>query len=406
MARMCAHTQIYNEVNGNNNSNKQPNIPLSNTMKFVINSSVLSSRLQTLGRVVTTKNTMPILESFLFQIDAEKHLTIVASDAEIRITTKLELVECDTPITFCVNARTIQDAVKEIPDQPLSVYINEQNLEITMEYQNGKYNFMGQSADEYPAATVLDGEVSELHLPGQVLYNGINRALFATADDVLRPVLNCIYFDLSADSLTMVASDGNRMACDTVKPTSVGNPSTFLLPKKPSLLIKNILTKEQEEVGIRFTTRAAQVHTSEYIIECRLVEGRFPKYTSVIPQDNPNVVTVNRAAMLSALRRVLIFANANSVLAKLHIEANKITLSSQDVDFSMSAEEGLLCDYNGMPVSIGFKGTYLAELLNNLEGEEVVIRLADASRAGVIQPAQQKEGENILMLLMPMVIND
>lgn len=375
-------------------------------MKFVINSSVLSNRLQTLGRVVSTKNTMPILESFLFQIDSDKHLTIVSSDAEIRITTKLDLVECDNPITFCVNARTIQDAVKEIPDQPLSVYINESNLEITMEYQNGKYNFMGQSADEYPAATVLDGEVSELHLPAPVLYNGINRALFATADDVLRPVLNCIYFDLSADSLTMVASDGNRMACDTVKPTSVGNPSAFLLPKKPSLLIKNILTKEQEEVGIRFTARAAQVHTSEYVVECRLVEGRFPKYTSVIPQDNPNVVTVNRAAMLSALRRVLIFANANSVLAKLHIEANKITLSSQDVDFSMSAEEGLLCDYSGMPVTIGFKGTFLAELLNNLEGEAVVIRLADASRAGVIQPAQQKEDENILMLLMPMVLND
>lgn len=375
-------------------------------MKFVINSSVLSSRLQTLGRVVSTKNTMPILESFLFQIDSERRLTIVASDAEIRITTKLELVECDAPITFCVNARTIQDAVKEIPDQPLNVYINESNLEITMEYQNGKYNFMGQSADEYPAATVLDGEVSELHLPGQVLCNGINRALFATADDVLRPVLNCIFFDLSADSLTMVASDGNRMACDTVRPTSVGNPNTFLLPKKPALLIKNILTKEQDEVGIRFTNRSAQVYTSEYTVECRLVEGRFPKYTSVIPQDNPNVVTVNRAAMLSALRRVLIFANANSVLAKLHIEANKITLSSQDVDFSMSAEEGLLCDYSGMPVSIGFKGTYLVELLNNLEGEEVVIRLADASRAGVIQPAQQKEGESILMLLMPMVIND
>lgn len=375
-------------------------------MKFVINSSVLSSRLQTLGRVVSTKNTMPILESFFFQIDSERRLTIVASDAEIRITTKLELVECDAPITFCVNARTIQDAVKEIPDQPLNVYINESNLEITMEYQNGKYNFMGQSADEYPAATVLDGEVSELHLPGQVLCNGINRALFATADDVLRPVLNCIFFDLSADSLTMVASDGNRMACDTVRPTSVGNPNTFLLPKKPALLIKNILTKEQDEVGIRFTNRSAQVHTSEYTVECRLVEGRFPKYTSVIPQDNPNVVTVNRAAMLSALRRVLIFANANSVLAKLHIEANKITLSSQDVDFSMSAEEGLLCDYSGMPVSIGFKGTYLVELLNNLEGEEVVIRLADASRAGVIQPAQQKEGESILMLLMPMVIND
>ena len=375
-------------------------------MKFIISSSLLSSHLQTLGRVISTKNTMPILENFLFQIGEDKRLTIVATDAEIRMTTQLELVEAESSITFTVNARTIQDAVKEIPEQPLSVYVNEQNLEITMEYQNGKYNFMGQPADEYPAATPFDGEVSDLRMPGQVLFSGINRALFATADDVLRPVLNCIFFDLSADSLTMVASDGNRMACDTVKPTSVGNPNTFLLPKKPALLVKGILQKEQGEVGIRFTNRAAQILTSEYTVECRLVEGRFPKYTSVIPQDNPNVVTVNRTAMLSALRRVLIFANANSALAKLHIEANKITLSSQDIDFSMSAEEGLLCDYSGTPVSIGFKGTYLVELLNNLEGEEVVIRLADASRAGVIQPAQQKEGEDVLMLLMPMVLND
>lgn len=349
---------------------------------------------------------MPILENFLFTIDESKNLHIVASDSEIRISTKVELIEADSTIQFTVNARTIQDAVKEIPEQPISIYVSEQNLEITMEYQNGKYKFMGQPADEYPSATPLDGEVSDLRLPAQVLLNGINRALFATADDVLRPVLNCIFFDLSADSLTMVASDGNRMACDTVKPTSVGNPSTFLLPKKPALLVKGILQKEQGEASIRFTNRAAQIQTAEYTIECRLVEGRFPKYTSVIPKDNPNVVTVNRSAMLSALRRVLIMASANSVLAKLHIEANKITLSSQDIDFSMSAEEGLLCDYSGAPVTIGFKGTYLVELLNNLEGEEVVIRLADASRAGVIQPAQQNEGENILMLLMPMVLNE
>ena len=375
-------------------------------MKFVISSTLLSAHLQTLGHVVSTKNTLPILENFLFQIGDDKQLTIVASDSEIRMTTRLELVESESAISFTVNARTIQDAVKELPEQPLSIYVNESNQEITMEYQNGKYKFMGQPADEYPAATALEGDISELRLPAQTMFNGINRALFATADDVLRPVLNCIFFDLSADSLTMVASDGNRMACDTVKPTSVNNPSTFLLPKKPSLLVKGILQKEQGEVTVRFTNRAAQIETGEYLMECRLVEGRFPKYTSVIPRDNPNVVTINRNAMMSALRRVLIFANANSALAKLHIEANKLTLSSQDIDFSMSAEEGLLCEYTGAPVSIGFKGTYLMELLGNLEGDEVVIRLADASRAGIIQPAQQKEEETILMLLMPMVLND
>lgn len=375
-------------------------------MKFVISSSLLASRLQVLGRAITPKNSLPILENFLFQIDGEKHLTIVASDSEIRLTTTMDLVEAESPITFTANARTIQDAVKEIPEQPLNIYVNETNLEITMEYQNGKYNFMGQPADEYPAASNPEGETSELHLPASALLGGINRALFATADDVLRPVLNCIFFDLTNESLTMVASDGNRMACDTIRPSSVGNASTFLLPKKPAVLLKGILQKDQGEVAIHFNSRAARIHTSEYLVECRLIEGRFPKYTSVIPKDNPNVVTVNRTALISALRRVLIFANANNVLIRFHIEANKITLSSQDIDFSMSAEEGLLCDYSGMPVSIGFKGTSLMEILSNIEGEEVAIRLADSSRAGVIQPAQQKEDENILMLLMPMVLND
>ena len=375
-------------------------------MKFVVSSTLLSSRLQALGRVISNKNTMAILDNFLFQVGEDKKLTLTATDTEIRLTTVLDLVECDKAITFTVNARTIQDAVKEIPEQPIAIFVNEDNLEITMEYQNGKYHFMGVSAEEYPGAAVLDGEVSVVTMPTELLCSGITRALFAAADDVLRPVLNGVFFDLTADSLTMVASDGNRMACDTFKPTSVGNPATFILPKKPALVVKSYLPKESGESTIRFNSRNAVVETESFTLQCRLVEGRFPKYSSVIPQDNPNVVTVNRTAMLSVLRRVLIFANPASVLAKLHIENGKMVISAQDTDFSMSAEEAMLCDYSGTPITIGFKGTYLTEVLSNLEGDEVVIRLADASRAGVVQPAQQKENESVLMLLMPMVLND
>ena len=183
-------------------------------------------------------------------------------------------------------------------------------------------------------------------------------------------------------------------------------PGTFILPKKPATLAKNILAKEQGDVVVRFSERNALMQSEGFMMNCRLIEGRYPNYNSVIPQDNPNNVTVNRQAFMSALRRVLIFSNASSALIKIHLEMSKMVISSQDIDFSMSAEEVLLCDYSGVPMSIGFKGTYLMELLNNLEGEEIVIKLADASRAGVIVPAEQKEDGYVLMLLMPMMLNE
>ena len=374
-------------------------------MKFVISSSVLSTRLQTIGRVIVSKNSLPILDSFLFNIQGQK-LTVTASDNETTLTTWMDLNECDADISFAVNAKTIQDAMKEIPEQPLEFYVNENNLEITVEYQNGKYNFMGQLADEYPVPPEIENNHSTLSMNGQSLFTGINRSLFATADDTLRPVMNGIFFDIKANNITMVASDGHKLSCNTTHNVATSETGSFILPKKPATLVKNILMKEMGDVMVRFSERNAVFTTEVYTLNCRLIEGRYPNYNSVIPQDNPNCVTVNRAALQSALRRVLIFANANSALVKIHTEASKMTISCQDVDFSMSAEEALLCDYSGMPITIGFKGTFLTELLNNIDAEEIIFKLSDASRAGVIVPAVQAESETTLMLLMPMMLND
>lgn len=374
-------------------------------MKFVISSSVLSARLQAIGRVIISKNNLPILDCFLLDIRDGK-LTITASDNETTITTWTELVECDADITLAVNAKTIQDAIKEIPEQPLDIYINDNTLEITVEYQNGKYNFMGQPADEYPTPPEFPEEVSTLTIPCQRLLSGLGRALFATAEDTIRPVMNSVYFDFMEKGLTIVASDGHKLAMTTLDESQATTPSAFILPKKPSTLIKNILPKETGDAVIRLSTRNAVITTENYKMTCRLVEGRYPNYNSVIPQNNPNCATVNRPALLSALRRVLIFSNAKSALIKLRLEASKLEVSSQDIDFSMSAEEAMMCDYSGMPLSIGFKGTFLVDLLNNIESEEIIFKLSDASRAGVIVPATQKENETVLMLLMPMMLND
>ncbi len=374
-------------------------------MKFVISSTALSSRLQSIGRVIVAKNNLPILDCFLFSIEGNK-LTLTASDNETTLTTWAELAESDANIRFAVNAKTIQDAMKEIPEQPLEFYVNENSLEITVVYQNGKYQFMGQTADEYPVPPHMEGDPLTLTLKTETLLSSINRALFATADDTLRPVMNGIYFDIKEGELAVVASDGHKLACGKIYNTGANITGAFILPKKPAALAKNALAKEQGDVTIRFNERNAIVETEHFLMNCRLIEGRYPNYNSVIPQDNPNCVTVNRLALLSALRRVLIFSNANSALIKLHLDGSRITISSQDIDFSMSAEESLLCDYTGIPMNIGFKGTFLTELLNNIEGEEIIIKLSDAGRAGVIVPAQQQEGENVLMLLMPMMLNE
>jgi len=374
-------------------------------MKFVLSSNTLSARLQTISRVISSKNTLPIFDCVLFRIEGTL-LTLTASDNETTLTTHLDLVESDEDITFAVNARTIQDAIKEIPEQPLSFYVNTSTLEVTVEYQNGKYQFMAQSADNYPVFPALEDEAATLVLPASALLSAITRTLFASVDDPLRPVMGGLYFDIKEDSVAIVATDGRKMACSKVLGLPAGQAGSFILPRKPATFLKNFLVKEAGDAVIRFSSRNALVSTDSYTMNCRLIEGKYPRYESVIPQDNPNCVTVNRAAMLGTLRRVLIFSNASSSLIKLQLDASRMTVSCQDIDFSMSAEETLLCDYSAMPLSIGFNGAFLLEVLNNLESEEVVMKIADASRACVVVPAENAEGEDILMLIMPMLLGD
>lgn len=374
-------------------------------MKFVLSSNTLSARLQTISRVISPKNTLPIFECVLFRTDGTR-LTLTASDNETTLTTQLELVECDENIMFAVNARTIQDAIKEIPEQPLSFYVNTTTMEVTVEYQNGKYQFMAQSADDYPTPPALEDDALTLSLPASALQAAISRTLFASVDDPLRPVMGGLYFDLKGDAVTIVATDGRKMACSKILGLPEGPQGGFILPRKPATFLKNFLVKEPGDAVIRFSSRNALISTDSYTMNCRLIEGKYPRYESVIPQDNPNCVTVDRAAMLGTLRRVLIFSNANGSLIKLQLNESLMTVSCQDIDFSMSAEETLLCSYSGMPLSIGFNGAFLLEVLNNLAGDEVVLKMADASRACVVVPSENAENEDVLMLVMPMLLGE
>ena len=374
-------------------------------MKFIVSSTGLFSHLQAISRVINSKNSLPILDCFLLEL-VDGTLSITASDSETTLATSIETTESDSNGRFAVNSKTILDALKEIPEQPLTFEVND-NLEIIVKYQNGKYSLMGQNADEYPQAANLGGNAVHVTLGAPVLMNGINRSLFATADDELRPVMNGIYFDITTEDITFVASDGHKLVRNKTYKARGNEKAAFILPKKPATLLKNLLPKEMADVQIGFDDRNAVFTMENYTMTCRLIEGRYPNYNSVIPQNNPHKATIDRAAFMSALKRVSVFSSAASSLIKLHLDMNTIQISGQDIDFSTSAEETLMCQYEGNPMSIGFKSTFLIDILNNIASQDVVLELADPSRAGVIVPVEQnEEEEDLLMLLMPMMLND
>ena len=374
-------------------------------MKFIVSSTSLLSHLQAISRVINSKNTLPIMDCFLFNLQ-DGTLSITASDTETTMVTSIEVTESDSDGRFAIVARTLLDAMKEIPEQPLTFNLNPNTLEITVQYMNGQYTVMGQNADEYPQPATLGDNAVHANIPADVLLNGINRALFATADDELRPVMNGIYFDITPDDITMVASDGHKLVRNKNLSVKGSEKAAFILPKKPANLLKNVLTKEENSVSIDFDDRNAVITLEKYRMVCRLIEGRYPNYNSVIPQNNPYKITIDRAVLLSALRRVSVFSSHSSSLVKLRMGDNKLVISTQDLDFSTSAEETLVCQYEGNPMSIGFKAPFLIDILNNLPGQDVIIELAAPSRAGVIVPAEQEENCDLLMLLMPMMLND
>ncbi len=374
-------------------------------MKFNVSSTVLCNRLQTLSKVLSSKNSIQILDCILFNIQQDK-LTLTASDGEITLVTSLDVNEPSGNGLFAANAVQIINGLKEISEQPVQISLNEETYSIEIKYQNGSSNFIGQSGNEYPIPQQISDNTQTVSIGSSVLQDGISRTIFATAEDELRPVMNGIYFDFTEDSLTFVASDGHKLVRSRNMAVKSERPTAFILPKKPAKMLKDILTKEGGDAIIRFDESYAEIAVENYILSCRLIEGRYPNYNSVIPTDNPYRVTIDRQAFIGALRRVLVFASSSTSLVKLRIESGSLLVSAQDIDFSTSAEERIMCEYEGNPMSIGFKGPFLIDILNGISSQDVVLELADPSRAGVVVPAEQDADEDLLMLLMPMMLND
>lgn len=374
-------------------------------MRFTLSSTALSSKLNALSKVINSKNALPILGDFVFEI-SDNTLKLTASDSENVMKTQLQLTESDGNIRFAIGNHDLLEAIKGFSEQPITFDVNQEQNLVKISYQNGLFTLPIENADEFPMTQPVSDFANTIVIPNAILAENINRSLFATAQDELRPVMNGIYFDLNADCLAVVASDGHKLVRNKILSVKSEQPSSFILPKKPANLLKNLLGKDGGDVTIRFDERNAEINYGDGTIQCRLIEGRYPNYNSVIPQGNPNELRVDRLSLLAALRRVQPFANDSSNLIRFHVEGGTLQLDAEDYDFSKTATERMTCEYNGNPMSIGFKGSSFIEVLNNFDCPEVIILLADPSRAGLVLPSEQPEKQDVLMLMMPMLIND
>ncbi|GAF03876.1 DNA polymerase III subunit beta [Saccharicrinis fermentans] len=374
-------------------------------MKFVVSSSELLYHLQAVSRVVSSKSTIPILENILFEL-SEGKLTITASDLESTMVTSMSLENVEGEGVIALPAKILLETLKKFPEQPITFDISMDTKGVDIITDKGKFSVIGLDGDEFPEIPKVDvDKASHLQLPASLVLSGINKTLFATADDELRPVMNGILIEMSPESLTFVASDSHKLVRYQRSDATTEFSSSFILPKKPASFLKNVLVKEDGDISIDFDDKNAFFQMENHQLVCRLVEGNYPSYNAVIPQDNPNKIIINRQEVVNSLGRVSLFSNQASNLVKLSINGDELMVSAQDIDFSISAYEKLSCQYDGQPIEIGFKSAFLAELLDNISTDDVVMELADPARAGIFLPVDNDGPEDELMLLMPMMIN-
>lgn len=375
-------------------------------MKFTVTNSELLARLQSAQRIISSRNPIQILDNFLFTLK-DGRLQITASDMESTLRTSLpiDIVEEEGEIT--IPAKLLTDSLREFPDIPLEFKTNSEYSSLDIVWSNGSSTLPCTLGDEFPQPTAISSDATQFSLESEILLEGINRTLYATTDDELRPVLNGIYFDIEEERLTMVATDAHKLVCYIRNDITSNKASSFILPKKPSSVLKSILSKTDDKVAISFDQNSASFQFDTYTLSCRLVEGNYPAYRSVIPTDNQNKLIINRQDFLNSLRRVALYSNQASNLVKLDLSENSLMLSAQDIDFSISSHERMGCQYDGEPMVIGFKSTFLIDILSNLPFSEISFELSDPSRAALLLPADKGDNaEEILALIIPLMIGN
>jgi DNA polymerase-3 subunit beta len=371
-------------------------------MKFSVSSSELLKRLQIAGGAIGTNPVLPILEDFLFTID-NGQLTIAATDLETSITTEIEVM-ADSDGSVAVPAKILLETLKALPQQPITFSVDEETLGIEITSAYGKYKLAGENGQDFPRIPEPD-EVDTIELSGTVLAEGINKTLFATSNDELRPAMSGVYFQVDFNKLTFVATDAHKLVKYTFSDVSSDVSTSFIVPKKALNLLKNALPPSTD-VKLEFNKANAFFTFEDTKLVCRLIDARYPDYNAVIPVENPNVLTIPRNDFQNSLKRIAIYANKTTNQVILNIADGSLTISAQDLDFSNEATEQLSCTYDGEPLTIGFNAKFLVEMLSVLDTDDVKVEMSTSTRAGILLPVEEKANEEILMLVMPVMLSN
>ncbi len=374
-------------------------------MNFTISSTELLHGLVSGLRVISNKTTAPILDNFLFILRGAS-LEITASDSETTLKTVIPVDEVKEEGAAAVPAKILTDSLKEFPDMPIELKTLEDNNTMEISWATGAQKIPFFPAEYYPELPAIDETaVSSVRISADSLSAGLGYTLYATADEILRPVMNGVLFDLSPESVSLVASDSHKLVCYTRTDIKCENKSSFILPKKPASILRGLLAKSDSDVTVTFDGKNAHFQFDSFIMVGRLVDGTYPAYRTVIPKNNQNKMLIGRLTLLNAVKRVSVCSNQATSSMKLSLSFNQLTISAQDTGFSISAHETLPCQYDGDPMDIGFKSTFLIEILSNLPYEEICLELADPARAALILAAEDHNpDEDICALLMPIRI--
>ena len=372
-------------------------------MKFIVSSTYLLKQLQTLGGVINNSNTLPILDNFLFELNQSK-LTISASDLETTMSSTID-VESDSEGSIALPARLLLDTLKTFPEQPLT-FVVEDNNTVEISSSHGKYALAYADGEEFPNAVSIE-DASTTTIMGDILATAISKTIFAAGNDDLRPVMSGVFFQFAQDSLTFVATDAHKLVKYTRNDVSATEAAEFIMPKKPLNLLKGILAGSEDDVLVEYNESNAKFTFENSVLICRLIDGKYPNYEAVIPKENPNKLVIDRTQFLNSVRRVSIFSNKTTHQIRLKIAGAELNISAEDIDYSNKAEERLSCDYQGDDMQIGFNSRFLTEMINNLNSDNVQLEMSLPNRAGILTPVDGlDEGENITMLVMPVMLNN
>lgn len=371
-------------------------------MKFTVEGKAFQQQLQAVSKVVNAKNALNILDNFLLKIEGET-LSITGSDQENALTARMIVTDTEGDGIVAIPARRLLEVTKEVSNQPVTVTVDENN-KIVLEFLNGYFEFMGVPGEDYPLPRKLEGDVSEMVLPASVVMKGINNTMFAASTDTVRPVMMGIHWDIHENDITFVSSDTHKLARYINRECAPGQNMAFTMAPKASAILNALVTKDMAEIKLVSDSKGCVLEFGDYTMTSMFINGQYPNYNRVIPQSQPFALTVDRVSLLSSLRRVTLFASKASNLVVISLEPNQLTVKAQDVDYGQSAEERVNCDYDGNPMTIGFNGVFMIQILGNLKGDAVQLHLSDPARPGVYEPMPQQEGEDMLVIQMPMQV--